>query len=97
MAWAEAALGGRVLTLVGTDVDSIDGVLEMFHETWAQVLEVVIGTVLLSQQVGWLWPLPLFIILCEHISLRYILTSAQCSPIHSVLPNEPTCCKKPSP
>lgn len=66
MSWTDSPLEGRVLTLITTDVDSIDGISEMFHETWTQVIEVIVGTVLLSRQVGWLWPLPLFIILCEH-------------------------------
>ncbi len=50
---------------MSTDIDGLDGVPEMFHETWAQLLEVVIGIVLLSREVGWIWPLPLILIFCE--------------------------------
>ncbi|RAK75330.1 putative ABC transporter [Aspergillus fijiensis CBS 313.89] len=60
---------GEATTLMSTDADSLDGITEMFHETWAQVVEVVIGTGLLASQVGWIWPLPLFFIyLCSHMS-----------------------------
>ena len=56
---------GKAVTLMGTDVDNVQGVGEMFHETWAQLLEVIIGTSLLSTQIGWLWPIPLILIVCE--------------------------------
>ncbi|KAH0123005.1 P-loop containing nucleoside triphosphate hydrolase protein, partial [Aureobasidium melanogenum] len=48
-------------TLMSTDVDALANVSEMFHEAWAQVLEVIVSMVLLAQQVGWfcLVPLPL--------------------------------------
>ncbi len=55
---------GAATTLVSTDAEELDGVPEMFHETWAQILEVVIGVVLLSREVGWIWPLPLILIFC---------------------------------
>ncbi|KAL2159582.1 hypothetical protein VTH06DRAFT_2151 [Thermothelomyces fergusii] len=55
--------------LVSTDADGLDGVAEMFHETWAQILEVVIGVFLLSREVGWIWPLPMILIfLCSRMS-----------------------------
>ena len=47
---------------MSTDVDGLDGITEMIHETWAQIVEVSIGIVLLGAQVGWIWPLPLFLI-----------------------------------
>ncbi|TVY43016.1 ABC transporter [Lachnellula occidentalis] len=60
---------GEATTLMSTDADSLDGVAEMVHEIWAQVAEVVIGIVLLSSEVGWIWPLPLFLIyICSHVS-----------------------------
>ncbi|KAH0160254.1 P-loop containing nucleoside triphosphate hydrolase protein, partial [Aureobasidium melanogenum] len=48
-------------TLMSTDVDALTNVSEMFHEAWAQVLEVIVGMVLLAKQIGWfcLVPLPL--------------------------------------
>lgn len=51
-----------MLTLFSTDVDGLDTIGEMFHETWGQVLEVTIGILLLSREVGWLFPVPLIII-----------------------------------
>ncbi|PCH05502.1 ABC transporter, integral membrane type 1 [Penicillium occitanis (nom. inval.)] len=53
---------GQVTTLMSTDADSLDGVGEMIHEIWAQIIEVTIGVTLLATQVGWIWPLPLFLI-----------------------------------
>jgi hypothetical protein len=47
---------------MGADADGLEGVPEMFHETWAQILEVVIGIILLSREVDWVWPLPLVLI-----------------------------------
>lgn len=56
---------GNAFTLLNSDVESIDSVGEMFHETWAQFLEVVVGTALLTRQIGWLSPVPLIIIFCK--------------------------------
>lgn len=53
---------GNAVTLLNSDVESIQSVGQMFHETWAQFLEVLIGTALLAKQIGWLSPVPLFII-----------------------------------
>ncbi|KAI2473576.1 ABC transporter [Annulohypoxylon bovei var. microspora] len=67
--YAETTSEGRVLTLASTDVDSLDTIGEMFHETWGQVLEVIIGIGMLTWEVGWVSPLPLFIIfLCSRMS-----------------------------
>ncbi|KAH0401128.1 P-loop containing nucleoside triphosphate hydrolase protein, partial [Aureobasidium melanogenum] len=59
-------------TLMSTDVDALTNVSEMFHEAWAQVLEVIVGMVLLAKQIGWfcLVPLPL-IYGCSHMT-RYV-------------------------
>ncbi|KAK0099337.1 hypothetical protein ONS96_008565 [Cadophora gregata f. sp. sojae] len=56
---------GNVVTLLNSDVESIDTVGEMFHETWAQLLEVVVGTALLTRQIGWLSPVPLVLVFCK--------------------------------
>lgn len=53
---------GKALTLMSADVDSVDTSGEMFHETWAQVIEVLVGTILLAKQIGWFAPLPLLIV-----------------------------------
>lgn len=58
-----------VLTLVGSDVDSIESAGEIFHETWAQLLEVIIGTAMLAARVKWFAFLPLIIIfVCSRMS-----------------------------
>lgn len=56
---------GRAITLMSTDVDSLVGTAEMFHETWAQVVEVLIGMTLLTQRVGWISPILLISIFGE--------------------------------
>ncbi|KAM3507972.1 hypothetical protein MY10362_001475 [Beauveria mimosiformis] len=53
---------GEATTLMSTDANALDGIAEMIHEIWAQVIEVAAGIMLLSNQVGWIWPLPLFLI-----------------------------------
>jgi ATP-binding cassette subfamily C (CFTR/MRP) protein 1 len=55
---------GEAITLMSTDADSLDGIGEIVHETWAQVIEVLVGIRLLALEVGWIWPLPLFLIYC---------------------------------
>ena len=53
---------GSAVTLMSTDVDSLDSVAEMLHETWAQFLEVISGTTLLAWQIGWTCLTPILII-----------------------------------
>ncbi|KAI0555381.1 putative ABC transporter [Xylaria curta] len=68
---------GEATTLMSTDADSLDGIAEMIHEIWAQVIEVLIGIGLLANQIGWIWPLPLFLIyLCSHMS-RFVAKHLQ--------------------
>ncbi|KAG4437815.1 hypothetical protein IFR05_006702 [Cadophora sp. M221] len=68
---------GNAVTLLNTDVENIDSVGQMFHETWAQFLEVLVGTALLARQIGWLSPVPLFVIfLCSRMS-RYVAKHLQ--------------------
>ncbi|OTB18548.1 hypothetical protein K445DRAFT_315377 [Daldinia sp. EC12] len=67
--YAETVNEGKVLTLTSTDVENLDTIGEMFHETWGQVFEVSIGIAMLSWEVGWVSPVPLFIIfLCSRMS-----------------------------
>lgn len=57
---------GESTTLMSTDADSLEGIGGMFHETWAEVIEVAIGLFLLANEVGWIWPLPVFLIFCKN-------------------------------
>ncbi|KAH0363812.1 P-loop containing nucleoside triphosphate hydrolase protein, partial [Aureobasidium melanogenum] len=54
-------------TLMSTDVDALANVSEMFHEAWAQVLEVIVGMVLLAQQIGWFRVVPLPLIYSRNL------------------------------
>ncbi|KAJ5207697.1 hypothetical protein N7449_002076 [Penicillium cf. viridicatum] len=46
----EKSQGSSALTLITSDIDSIESVGETFHETWARLVEVVTGTVLLASR-----------------------------------------------
>ena len=59
---------GKVATFVSNDVSNMEDSARMFHETWAQVVEVVIGTVMLARQVGWACVVPFVMIFCEYHS-----------------------------
>ncbi|EPE10420.1 abc transporter [Ophiostoma piceae UAMH 11346] len=54
---------GKALTLISTDVSSVEGASEMLHELWGFFLEGVVGFSLLASEIGWLWPLPVGIVL----------------------------------
>ncbi|PNP80348.1 hypothetical protein FNYG_05947 [Fusarium nygamai] len=56
---------GMALTLISTDTESVMRFGSMFHETWAHVLEVIIGTAMLARQIRWAAPVPLVIIFRE--------------------------------
>ncbi|PYI07763.1 putative ATP-binding cassette transporter [Aspergillus sclerotiicarbonarius CBS 121057] len=57
------------VTLMSSDVDSVESTGEIFHETWAQLLEVLVGTVLLAARIQWFALLPLVIIFgCSRMS-----------------------------
>lgn len=58
---------GRVVTLLSNDIGNVEKSAEMFHGTWGQFSEVVVGTLLLAREVGWLWPVPIIFIFCESI------------------------------
>jgi hypothetical protein len=57
---------------VSTDVSALENVSDMFHETWGNFAEVVVGTYLLSQQVGWLCGLPLFLVFLASRTSKYV-------------------------
>lgn len=65
----EKSQGSSALTLITSDIDSIESVGETFHETWARIVEVVTGTVLLASRIQWFAFLPLAIIFaCSRMS-----------------------------
>lgn len=53
---------------MSTDADNLIEIGSIVHETWAQIIEVLIGVSLLASEVGWIWPLPLLLIYCEYFS-----------------------------
>lgn len=56
---------GTPVALVTTDVATLENAVETFYTTWACFIEVIIGTILLARQVGWIWPVPHLITVCE--------------------------------
>ncbi|EEA19776.1 lipid A export ATP-binding/permease protein msbA, putative [Talaromyces marneffei ATCC 18224] len=81
-------------TLVSSDIDNIESFGETFHETWARLLEVIIGTMLLAAQIGWFAFLPLVIVFafrrhaegleCGHTQKRLATVAAALGGIKSL-------------
>ena len=53
------------LTLMTADAASISSSLWVVHDLWSNVTEVIIGLVLLTQQLGWVSLIPLFAVGCS--------------------------------
>ncbi|KAG5797000.1 hypothetical protein H9Q69_003963 [Fusarium xylarioides] len=68
---------GISLTLISTDTESVMRFASMFHETWAHVLEVIIGMAMLARQIRWAAPVPLVIIFCEPSSLCLVFIETE--------------------
>jgi hypothetical protein len=65
-------IDGRAVTLMSTDANLVSDTAYMFHEAWAQMVEVIIGLAMLARQVGWVFPVPLVIIFCMLILMLYL-------------------------
>ncbi|EAA35437.2 hypothetical protein NCU02051 [Neurospora crassa OR74A] len=69
----------KTVAIASTDVSALEGAPRMLHESWALLVEVVIGSVLLAKQVGWLWPVPhVIIIVCSRVS-KYVARNLRSS------------------
>lgn len=55
----------KAVTLMSTDAENVGQSAQMFHESWAHVIEVAIGAVMLARQVGWFFLVPFVMIICE--------------------------------
>ncbi|KAI8295000.1 Baeyer-Villiger monooxygenase [Colletotrichum sp. SAR11_240] len=55
----------KAIMLMSTDAENVGQSARQFHETWAQIIEVFIGTVMLARQVGWVCVVPFVMIFCE--------------------------------
>lgn len=51
------------VTLMSTDVDSFTIQADRFHDFWASLLEVIVGTYLLTREIGWMCIVPLALVL----------------------------------
>lgn len=70
---------GTTVAIASTDVSALEGAPRMLHEAWALSVEVVIGSIFLAKQVGWLWPVPhVIIIVCSRVS-RYVARNLKSS------------------
>ncbi|KAF3807888.1 ABC transporter FUM19 [Colletotrichum gloeosporioides] len=67
----------RAITLMSTDAENVGQSARQFHETWAQIIEVLIGTVMLARQVGWACVVPfVMIFFCSRMS-KYLAQNLQ--------------------
>jgi len=51
------------VSLMSTDVDRIAFCLEELNECWSRLIELVIGILLLTRQLGWISVIPLLVVL----------------------------------
>lgn len=66
------------VTLMSTDVDNFTVIADRFHACWSSLLQVIIGTYLLAQQVGWMCIVPLCLVMSTFdlsLSLQGIVVS----------------------
>ncbi|KAK1831127.1 ABC transporter, partial [Podospora conica] len=67
----------EAITLMSTDASDLSSIGQIVLESAAYAIEVVIGFVLLAREVGWIWPLPLVLILvCSRITHHLTLPLA---------------------
>ena len=62
---------GKIITLFATDVSSVQDIASMLHNTWGYAFEVVLGFMFLAFEVGWVWPLPIVLIISMFSSLKF--------------------------
>ncbi|KAE9373193.1 putative multidrug resistance protein [Stipitochalara longipes BDJ] len=67
------------LSLMGMDTESICLSIENTHETWAQLIEVILGSALLGRQLGWVCVWPLVVVAVSTVGSSII---AQVMPKH---------------
>ncbi|KAK1986922.1 P-loop containing nucleoside triphosphate hydrolase protein [Colletotrichum cereale] len=68
---------GIAVTLMSTDAASVGQSAQLFHETWAHVIEVILGTAMLARQVGWVCLVPLTLIFFCTRMTRYLAKNLQ--------------------
>ncbi|TDZ30378.1 ABC transporter atnG [Colletotrichum spinosum] len=67
----------KAVTLMSTDAENVGQSASMFHEAWAHVIEVLLGTVMLARQVGWVCLLPYALILLASRMSKYLAKNLQ--------------------
>ncbi|TDZ21488.1 ABC transporter atnG [Colletotrichum orbiculare MAFF 240422] len=67
----------KAVTLMSTDAENVGQSASMFHEAWAHVIEVLLGTVMLARQVGWVCLLPYALILLASQMSKYLAKNLQ--------------------
>src|SRR4051812_16723758 len=65
------------VTLMSNDAEEIMFTVDIFHELWAEMLELCIGMYLLSMEIGWVCIVPLLIVLCKLFRLTHHLNYFQ--------------------
>ncbi|KAM3508693.1 hypothetical protein MY10362_001057 [Beauveria mimosiformis] len=60
---------GKVITLMNTDIDSLNNIANLAQDVWAYSFQLIVGMAILAFQIRWLSPLPLLVIfLCSRVS-----------------------------
>lgn len=59
------APSASALTLMTTDIETIDGGIRFMHELWAALLEIGLGSYLLYRQIGQAMGIPLGTVFCK--------------------------------
>lgn len=68
---SEKADDGSVISLMSSDVETLLGTAAMFHDSWAHLLEVLVGMALLARNVGWISPILLVTVFGMSLSWYY--------------------------
>lgn len=58
-----ASANAEAITLMSTDAADLSSIGSIAVESVAYTVEVLVGFVLLAREVGWIWPLPLVLII----------------------------------
>lgn len=58
-----ASANAEAITLMSTDAADLSSIGPIVVESVAYTVEVLVGFVLLAREVGWIWPLPLVLII----------------------------------
>jgi ATP-binding cassette subfamily C (CFTR/MRP) protein 1 len=74
------------VSLMSTDVDRIAFCLEELNECWARLIELVIGILLLTRQLGWISVVPLLVVLRKYFDYTFPCIRPDCQQYLALVP-----------